>query len=93
MAELVAVGQANSRALQQAVENLDANLVATQLGITISSLALGWVAEPAVAHLIEPWLSWLPGGCAIANSHTIAIVIAFTVITSLHIVLGELAPK
>ena len=48
---------ANAKALQRAVDNLDAYLAATQLGITISSLALGWIGEPALARLIEPFLS------------------------------------
>jgi putative hemolysin len=93
VAELVTEGRMNSRALQRAVDNLDANLAATQLGITISSLALGWVGEPALAHLIEPLLEFLPGGWAAAGSHAIAVAIAFIIITTLHIVLGELAPK
>lgn len=91
--ELVAVGRMNSTALQRAVDNLDANLAATQLGITISSLALGWVGEPALAHLIQPLLAFLPGTWATASAHAIAVAIAFIIITALHIVLGELAPK
>ncbi|RDJ03156.1 hemolysin family protein [Rhizobium grahamii] len=91
--ELVAARRSNAAALQVAVDNLDANLAATQLGITISSLALGWVGEPALAHLIEPALFWLPSGWILAGSHTIAVAISFVIITSLHIVLGELAPK
>lgn len=91
--ELVAAGRANAAALQKAVENLDANLAATQLGITISSLALGWVGEPALAHLIEPLLDALPEAMARSGSHAIAVAVAFGVITALHIVLGELAPK
>jgi putative hemolysin len=93
VAQLVTAGRRNAQALQRAVDNLDANLAATQLGITISSLALGWIGEPALAHLIEPWLSMLPGWLATAGSHAIAVAIAFTIITALHIVLGELAPK
>lgn len=93
VAELVQAQRANAKALQVAVDNLDANLAATQLGITISSLALGWVGEPALAHLIEPMLSWLPGDWVSFGSHTVAVVIAFFIITTLHIVLGELAPK
>lgn len=93
VAELVQARRANSAALQKAVDSLDSNLAATQLGITISSLALGWVGEPALAHLIEPLLAWLPERLATTGSHTIAIVIAFIIITTLHIVLGELAPK
>lgn len=91
--ELAAAGKTNAAALQVAVDNLDANLAATQLGITISSLALGWVGEPALAHLIEPLLAWLPGTWQTTASHTVAVIIAFVIITSLHIVLGELAPK
>lgn len=91
--ELVAEGRMNSTALQRAVDNLDANLAATQLGITISSLALGWVGEPALAHLIEPLLDFLPGSWALAGAHTIAVAVSFIIITALHIVLGELAPK
>ena len=93
VAELVALGRINAKSLQRAVNNLDANLAATQLGITISSLALGWIGEPALAHLIEPALVYLPASIASASSHVLAVIIAFFVITSLHIVLGELAPK
>ncbi|MFC0218500.1 CBS domain containing-hemolysin-like protein [Pseudochelatococcus lubricantis] len=93
VAELVASGQRNAAALQKAIDHLDGNLAATQLGITISSLALGWIGEPALAHLIEPLLAFLPGNLASIGSHTLAVVIAFTIITALHIVLGELAPK
>src|SRR2546428_11585784 len=93
VAELVSARRTNATALQRAVDNLDAYLAATQLGITISSLALGWIGEPALAHLIEPLLGWLPGGIAIVGAHAIAVAIAFVIITALHIVLGELAPK
>ena len=93
VAQLVAAGRRNAKALERAVDNLDAYLAATQLGITISSLALGWIGEPALAHLIEPWLTWLLGELATAGSHAFAVAIAFTIITALHIVLGELAPK
>jgi magnesium and cobalt exporter, CNNM family len=93
VAELAAAGRMNAAALKWAVDHLDANLAATQLGITISSLALGWIGEPALAHLIEPMLSSLPGDLASASSHAIAVAIAFIIITALHIVLGELAPK
>ncbi len=93
VAELVAAQRANAGALQRAVSNLDANLAATQLGITISSLALGWIGEPALAHLVEPLLASLPGTLPAATSHAIAVGVSFILITSLHIVLGELAPK
>lgn len=93
VAELVSDKRRNASALQKAIDHLDGNLAATQLGITISSLALGWIGEPALAHLIEPLISGLPGNLAAIGSHTLAIAIAFTIITALHIVLGELAPK
>ena len=93
VAQLVASGRANAKALQRAITHLDANLAATQLGITISSLALGWIGEPALARLIEPLLAGLLGNFAIAGSHVIAVTVAFITITALHIVLGELAPK
>src|SRR5262245_28521024 len=56
-------------------------------------VALGWIGEPALAHLIEPLLSPVLGAFAVAGSHVAAVVIAFIIITTLHIVLGELAPK
>ncbi len=93
VAELVAAGRMNAVALHRALDNLDANLAATQLGITISSLALGWIGEPALAHLVEPLLAGLPESWAYFGSHAIAVAIAFIIITTLHIVLGELAPK
>lgn len=93
VAELVTAGRMNAAALQRAIDNLDANLAATQLGITISSLALGWIGEPALAHLIEPLLVALPSSLATVSSHAIAVAISFVIITALHIVLGELAPK
>lgn len=91
--ELVHEGRINAKALSRATDHLDAHLAATQLGITISSLALGWVGEPALAHLVQPALEWLPGAMPAAAAHTVAVIISFVIITALHIVLGELAPK
>lgn len=70
---------------------LDAYLTATQLGITLASLGLGWLGEPAIAHLIEPVLREL--GVAPTVIRAIGLTIAFSIITSLHIVVGELVPK
>ena len=81
------------------LENLSAYISATQLGITLSSLGLGWVGEPVVAALLEPLLVWMGEltGAAFLTSgailHTISFAIAFSLITFLHIVFGELAPK
>ncbi|GJE56571.1 hypothetical protein EKPJFOCH_3078 [Methylobacterium thuringiense] len=93
VAELVNEKRLNAKALQHATDKLDAHLAATQLGITISSLALGWVGEPALAHLVEPAFAWLPEKFAGIGAHTLSVAIAFVIITALHIVLGELAPK
>jgi CBS domain containing-hemolysin-like protein len=93
VAELVSERRTHARALQRATDQLDAYLAATQLGITISSLALGWVGEPALAHLIIPALGFLPDPVGTTAAHTIAVVISFVLITAMHIVLGELAPK
>src|SRR4051812_39678599 len=67
---------------------------ATQLGVTLASLALGWVGEPTLASLLEPLAEAIaPAGRAAYVAHILAIIIAFAVITFLHIVLGELMPK
>ncbi|MBN8710107.1 MAG: hypothetical protein BGO12_23630 [Verrucomicrobia bacterium 61-8] len=75
----------------KAVNNLDACLSATQLGITLSSLGLGWLGEPFLAHWLTPIFHWL--GVPETFHHTLAFTLAFATITFLHIVLGELAPK
>lgn len=71
---------------------LDAYLSACQLGITLASLGLGWVGEPAFAHLLEPVFAWL-GIDSPELLHTLAFLVAFFIISYLHIVVGELAPK
>jgi CBS domain containing-hemolysin-like protein len=91
--ELVASGNRSAVVVQHALARLDPYIAATQLGITMASLALGWIGEPALAHLIEPLLGFLPANLAGATAHTLAVTLAFVVITALHIVLGELAPK
>jgi putative hemolysin len=91
--ELAAQGQGNARVLLRTVDRLDASLAATQLGITLSSLGLGWVGEPALAHLILPLLEGWAGRFSTLGADVIAVAIAFAIITALHIVLGELAPK
>src|ERR1043166_2945045 len=86
---LVAQGSRAAKRLMQLLQNLNAYLSACQLGITLASLALGWVGEPAIARLLEGPLS----GLSETLRHGIAFAIAFSIITSLHIVLGEQAPK
>jgi CBS domain containing-hemolysin-like protein len=76
-------------------KNLDTWLSATQVGITLASLALGWIGEPAFSHLIEPLILEVAPDGELAQSvaKTIGIVIAFALITFLHIVVGEQVPK
>jgi CBS domain containing-hemolysin-like protein len=73
-------------------KRLDRSLSACQLGITMASLALGWVGEPAIATLLEPWLA-RAGVTSPAVLHGVAFGFAFTIITAGHLVLGEQAPK
>jgi len=86
---LVAQGSRSAKRLMELLQNLNAYLSACQLGITLASLALGWIGEPAVAALLAQPLS----GLSETLRHGIAFAIAFSIITSLHIVVGEQAPK
>jgi CBS domain containing-hemolysin-like protein len=90
--ELTSEGNRRARMALSITQHLDAYLSANQLGITLASLALGWVGEEAFARLLLPLLGAL-GGAAAAASHTIAATLGFITITFLHTVLGELAPK
>ena len=80
-------------AVQRAIEKLDDTIAITQLGVTLSSLGLGWVGEPALARMLAPMFLRVPWPWGVAVTHGIAIAIAFIIITYLHVVLGELAPK
>jgi CBS domain containing-hemolysin-like protein len=93
IAELVARGQAGADAVQKAIENPDRVIAATQLGITLSSLALGWIGEPALSHLLEPVVLLFPPVARSGISHSLSAALAFALITFLHVVVGELAPK
>lgn len=88
---LIQDGNKQARFAKSVVNNLDAYLSACQLGITLASLGLGWLGEPAIAKLLEPLFHSL--GFNDVLIHTVSFVIAFIIITVLHIVLGELAPK
>jgi CBS domain containing-hemolysin-like protein len=90
--QLAREGDARARLALRISQRLDEYLSANQLGITLASLGLGWIGEPAVARLIEPLLGSL-GPLAAASAHGIAVGVAFIVITALHTVIGELAPK
>jgi putative hemolysin len=91
--QLAVEGHASARAAQDVVGHLDSYIAACQFGITMASLALGWLGEPALSHLLEPPLERVVGYFAPAAAHGVAVGVAFAVITALHIVIGELAPK
>jgi CBS domain containing-hemolysin-like protein len=91
--EMVEKNRFGALAVRQAVEKLDDAIAATQLGITFASLALGWLGEPTLAHLLQPLFKALPGAWSLAATHAAAVALAFLIITYLHVVLGELAPK
>ena len=93
IAELVAQGNVSAIAVQKALQNPDRVIAATQLGITIASLGLGWIGEPALAHLLLPVVNLFPASIQSGVSHTISVALAFFIITFLHVVVGELAPK
>lgn len=81
-----------ARVAKDVIDHLDAYLSATQLGITIASIALGWVGEPAISRMIEP-LIVLAGIVNPQIQHAISFGVGFSIITFLHITVGELAPK
>lgn len=94
MAALVTDGNRPARTVMRIIENLTAYISAFQLGITLASLALGWIGEDTLAHVLQPLLErTLPGASSSVAAHTIAIIVAFASITYLHIVVGELVPK
>jgi len=88
---LASQGSSTARLTVRIQANLEAYLAACQLGITMASLGLGWVGEPAVAALLEPWFKDL--GVPDAILHTSAFVVGFLIFSSLHIVVGEQVPK
>src|SRR5262245_43268456 len=88
----VAEDRRGARAAAEAISRLDDAIAATQLGITIASIALGFVGEPVLAKMIEPLLAGV-GISASYAVHSAALTLAFSIITFLHVVVGELAPK
>lgn len=91
IAQLVAEGDKRAVYVDKVLHNLDAYLSACQLGITLASLGLGWLGEPAVARLLHPVFRYFGFNETLVSS--ISVIIGFCVITFLHIVMGELAPK
>ncbi len=91
--QLVKEGNPNAKLAMKAIEDLDKFVAAVQLGVTISSLGLGWVGESTLARIIDPIFAFLPGISKTLATHTVSVTIAFCLITFLHVVLGELIPK
>jgi CBS domain containing-hemolysin-like protein len=91
--QLAAEGDRRAAAVLDRLTHLDTYIAATQLGITISSLALGWIGEPAVAVVVHDVVAHLPFEIGSTTTHAISFFLAFSLVTSLHIVIGELAPK
>jgi CBS domain containing-hemolysin-like protein len=94
--QLIALGRPGARTVLQLKHNIDEFLPAVQFGVTLAALALGWVGEPAVAQMIlqivHNWLHVLPAH-AVVYAHTLAVIIAFALITYFEVLLGELVPK
>ncbi len=87
----IAQRRPGARAVRRLQEHLDDFLPAVQLGVTLCSLALGWIGEPVVAAVFVEWLGWLPH--AHIYAHLVAVPVAFAFITYFHVLLGELVPK
>ena len=94
--QLIALGRPGARTALKLKHSIDEFLPAVQLGVTIAGLALGWIGEPAIAEMILGFvtsaLHRLPAH-AVLYAHTIAVVIAFSLITYFEVLLGELVPK
>ncbi len=99
---LIEGGNTTAKVVRSAIQDLDRYIAATQLGITIASLGLGWVGEPALGHIVEPVLEAIlepiahalpEGAIEVTSAAAIGSVIAFLIITFLHVVIGELMPK
>ena len=93
IAELVAKGDSRARWVKKAIDDPDRFIAATQLGITLASLGLGWIAEPALGNILEPLIRLFPAEIEDEVAHSLSAGISFAIITFLHVVIGELAPK
>ena len=91
--ELARGGDRKAMLVAKVVQSLGRYISATQLGITLTSLGLGWLGEPRLARMLEGAFQWLPVAGRAAAVHSIAVILAFSIITSLHIIFGELVPK
>jgi len=90
---MIRKGDRRAAVVRKALQSLDRYISGTQLGITVASLGLGWIGKPALAGTIERLFAGLPSPLDAVATHSVAVGMAFAIITFLHIVLGELAPK
>lgn len=91
--ELVAHGVKGAKSVQSAIDEIARSIAATQLGITLCSIALGWVAEGALARVFDNLFHALPEPWNHVASHSVAVAIAFVLLTFCHVIFGELLPK
>ena len=91
--ELVGRGIKGAKAVQIAIDHLDRSIAATQLGITLASIGLGWVSERSLANVLYDFFGGLPAPWDIVATHSVAITVAFLIVTFMHVVFGELMPK
>jgi CBS domain containing-hemolysin-like protein len=91
--EMVRRGIKGARSVETALNHLDRSIAATQLGITLASIALGWAGEPALASVVRFVFGLVPGTRPPSAVHTVAAALAFLLITFMHVVFGELIPK
>lgn len=91
--EMMSKGVQGASSVAKAINHLDRSIAATQLGITLASIALGWVAESALAHSLEHVFQDLPPPYDVLAKHSVAGTLAFSLITFAHVVFGELVPK
>ncbi len=93
IAQLMDEGVGAARAVDRALTDLDRYIAGSQVGITLASLALGWIGEPTLAKILQPLLQDMFPNTAVVIAHSIAVGVAFAIITFLHVILGELVPK
>jgi len=91
--ELASKGLKTAKLAKKQVQHIDAYLSSIQLGITMASLGLGWVGEPAMAAILGPIFTWIALPISPAMTHSVSFVVAFALITGVHVVVGEQAPK
>ncbi len=93
LAQLSKEGNKLAKIALDSINHLDRSIAAVQLGITIASIGLGWVGEAALVKLIQPIFNFLPDSMQVVATHSLAVSIAFALITFMHVVIGELMPK